>query len=73
MLSGAGDGPVSVVVYDTAGRTVRRLVGVALSGACEIAWDGRDERGRTVTSGTYFLRMTTEGGVTRTSKIMMLK
>jgi len=73
MLSGAGDGPVTVVVYDMAGRTVRRLAGFALSGACDIVWDGRDEQGRTATSGTYFLRVETGGGATRTGKITMLK
>ena len=72
-LSGVAAGPVSVVVHDTAGRVVKRLAGIAWSGACDVAWDGRDERGRTVTSGAYFLRVTTGEGITRTGKITMLK
>jgi hypothetical protein len=46
-----------VVVFDSSGRTVRHL---ALSGSrnapLDASWDGRDQGGRLVSSGTYFLR-----------------
>ena len=54
-------GPPSVVrltVYDVAGRRVRRLHDGPLSaGQHRLAWDGRDDSGRSLASGTYFLRL----------------
>ncbi|MCP4571007.1 MAG: hypothetical protein GY838_01520 [bacterium] len=60
----AADGPVTLDVYDTAGRRVRRLLqGVVLdAGRAEIVWDGRDDRGRRAGSGVYLYRLVTTGG-----------
>ena len=47
--------PVSLVVHDLAGRRVRVLhVGPMAGGRHEMTWDGRDDRGDGVSSGTYF-------------------
>jgi hypothetical protein len=53
-------GRVSLRVYDLAGRVVRTLVAGVVQpvGAHEIAWDGRDARGRSLASGSYICRIT---------------
>jgi hypothetical protein len=49
---------VIVEVYDLAGRRVRALVDADLSsGPASVVWDGRDDRGQGVASGTYFCRL----------------
>ena len=51
-------GPTEVVAYDVAGRLVRRLHhGIVNAGPHVIEWDGRDEAGRDVRSGIYFVRI----------------
>jgi aminopeptidase N len=52
--------PVLLTVHDMAGRRVRTLAADTLgSGRHEVTWDGRDTRGRRVTSGVYFARLET--------------
>ena len=42
------------------------LVGERRAGPHEVAWDGRDDRGRRVAAGAYFLRLRAgEASVTR--------
>jgi flagellar hook assembly protein FlgD len=52
-------GPVSVSVYDVAGRRVRVLsVGASLdAGFRAVLWDGRSDSGFAVPSGVYFVRV----------------
>jgi uncharacterized delta-60 repeat protein len=50
----SGQGRLTLRIYDLAGRLVRTLVDRAdsrTSGKCE--WDGRDDQGRSVSSGVY--------------------
>lgn len=49
------DGPVTVTVHDIAGRRIRTLAVEQpfTAGECSIRWDGRDDSGRSVPSGTY--------------------
>ena len=51
--------PVSLTIYDVAGRVVRELrsAGLLPSGVSEMAWDGRDDRGGALHAGVYFCRM----------------
>jgi hypothetical protein len=50
--------PVTLSVYDIAGRLVRRLDhGLLGAGTHLLRWDGRDEGGRQAASGVYFLRI----------------
>ena len=50
----------SVAVYDISGRLVRNLHrGVLSAGERSMTWDGRNDGGRAVASGTYFLRVQT--------------
>jgi len=60
----ARSGPVTLDVYDTAGRRVRRLLDAVVldAGRAEVAWDGRDDRGRGVGSGVYLYRLVTATG-----------
>jgi len=54
----ARPGRVSVAVFDVSGRRVASLKdGEAEAGSFRIVWDGRDESGRNVADGTYFVRM----------------
>jgi hypothetical protein len=51
------------VVLDLAGRRVRRLdPGAGFAGSTTFAWDARDDAGRRVTPGLYFLRVTSPLG-----------
>jgi FlgD Ig-like domain len=55
-------GQVRIAIWDLAGRQVRTLVDAeAGSGAHQAEWDGRDNSGHALGSGTYFLRMTVDG------------
>jgi hypothetical protein len=66
-------GPAVVSVYDMKGRKIRTLFsGPVDAGRHECAWDGRDDAGRGMTSGTYLLRL--ESVQYRQSlKLMLLK
>jgi len=62
---------VSLRVFDVQGRAVRTLIDSYLaSGPRLVSWDGRDDRGRPVSSGTYFLRL--EGGGTYLTRTVNL-
>lgn len=61
-LSMPADGLAEVVVYDLAGRRVRTLLRAELdAGDHSLIWDGMDERGRSVASGTYLIRAEAAG------------
>jgi len=52
---------VEITVYDVSGREVKTLVsGVHESGYYAVNWKGTDERGRSVSSGIYFVRFETD-------------
>jgi hypothetical protein len=71
-LSIPAAGPVNVVVYDVAGHRVRRLVDAPLEGGMhDLEWDGRDERGRRVSAGAYFVRAAA-GSEVRSRKLILL-
>lgn len=54
----AAPGPVTVDVYDVAGRLVRSLRDEAAGiGWQELAWDGRDNGGASVPSGAYLMQV----------------
>jgi hypothetical protein len=69
----AGDGPVTLRVYDLAGRLVRTLVdGPAEGGLHAVAWDGRDDTGRDQPSGAYFYRLSGDRA-DQTGKMMLVR
>lgn len=53
--------PVSLHIYDTAGRLVRTLLSEvpSASGRNEVLWNGRDQAGRQAASGVYLYRLET--------------
>jgi hypothetical protein len=59
LAAGVAQGPVRVEVYDMLGRRVRTIDLHDASGArpAEITWDGRDDSGRSLPAGAYFLRV----------------
>jgi hypothetical protein len=58
VADGAGQVPVSLRVYDLAGRMVRSLVETTHGpGTYQAPWDGRDDAGRTVSTGVYLIQM----------------
>ncbi len=64
---------VSLKVFDLAGQLVRVLSeGVHLAGDYEVTWDGRDQTGRQISSGTYFYRLENEEG-SLTRKMILVK
>lgn len=57
-------GPVELSVFDVTGRRVRQLAhGRLASGSHALVWDGRDDAGRPVVGGVYFVRVTSSDGV----------
>ena len=55
---------VSLAVYDSRGHLVRTLVsGRVAVGDHAVVWQGRDDRGAAVASGTYLCRLVTEDGL----------
>ena len=66
-------GPVSLRVYDLAGRLVRTLAdGRVPVGADSATWDGTDDRGRAVASGVYHYRLQ-QGSQAVTRKMVLLE
>lgn len=58
----AGGTPVSLAVFGLDGARVRTLVDDVLpAGPHEAVWDGRDDAGRDVSPGLYFLRLSAAG------------
>ncbi len=57
-------GKVTLGIYDVRGRLVRGLVsGVETAGEHSAQWNGRDDRGVAVASGTYLYRLETPAGM----------
>lgn len=66
-------GAVQVTVYDVLGRRVQTILHeVVSSGTHSVSWNGRDEVGRELPSGVYFVRLAWEGEV-HTSKIVIAR
>ena len=66
-------GPVTIDIFDIAGRHVRRLVdGHEAEGVHSVEWGGVDESGRRVTPGVYFCRLVS-GNVVQTTRMSLMK
>lgn len=63
VLSVDGGKSIELRVYDPSGRLVRRIFALTASGGgfASITWDGRDERGRLLADGVYFLQLNGPG------------
>ena len=72
-LSLPASGQASVDVYDARGARVRELHhGPLAAGTRVLVWDGRDETGRAVASGVYFVRARV-GAETLTGRVMLVR
>ena len=69
----AKSGFVTLTVFNTAGQTVRTLVSATMpAGKQSVVWDGKNDRGHTVTSGVYFTRLS-QGTQAAVHRIMFVK
>jgi len=67
------EGPVELAVYDVRGARVKSLArGTMPAGYHEVRWNGRDDRGRGIASGVYYLRLS-GGGEVQTHRVALLK
>ncbi len=74
----AREASVDLVLYDLAGRRVRRLLtGRRPAGTASVTWDGRDAAGRAAPSGVYLVRLSVreEGAAGRhwTAKLNLVR
>ncbi len=70
---GRNGGSIDLAVFDTAGRRVRTLLHeTAVAGPHSITWDGRDDRGRSVSSGVYLYRIA-DGVESRTGRMVLVR
>jgi hypothetical protein len=64
---------VEIVIFDIRGRRVRTLLDRLMTrGGHLVGWDSRDDRGRQVATGIYFVRLSVDGrehGVTKMTVI----
>jgi hypothetical protein len=65
--------PVRIRIFDAQGRLVRDLVREEYpAGRHEVAWNGKDDQGGSVSSGVYFVRFEADGAL-GTKKMTLLK
>jgi hypothetical protein len=66
-------GPVSLKIYDNAGRLVRTLVDAQEdAGRKTVTWDGKDNNNNVVAAGIYFYRLAADGKVA-SKKMVVVK
>ncbi len=69
----AQDGPAALDLFDLRGQRIRTLVTENLTaGTHEVRWDGLDDSGRQMPSGTYVARLSSNGQMT-THKLVLAK
>jgi len=57
---------IKLEVFNVAGQKIRTLLkGVFEEGPHTVVWDGKDEEGKQLKGGVYFLRLETEGGLSK--------
>ncbi|MGD8395994.1 MAG: FG-GAP-like repeat-containing protein [Candidatus Eiseniibacteriota bacterium] len=71
----AVDGPVSLRVYDVAGRLVRVLDALPerASGRYRAVWAGDDGAGRRLAGGIYYVRLEAAGAAPRTQPVVLVR
>ncbi len=64
---------VQILIYNVAGKLIKKLVDKNMvEGQHEVAWNGKDETGKLVSSGIYFCLMKTEE-YSETKKMVLLR
>ena len=65
---------VSIHVYNLLGQRIRTLVkNMDQLGQFTIQWNGRNEAGKDMSTGIYFIQLTTGTGIVKNLKMMLLK
>ena len=65
---------VSIHIYNLLGQHVRALVeNKDQIGQFKVQWNGRDKFGQHLASGVYFIQLTTQTGIVKNKKMMLLK
>jgi flagellar hook assembly protein FlgD len=74
MLELANPVPGLIVdVFDVHGRCVRSLrEGPVAAGLLAIVWDGRDDAGRALPGGVYFMRASTGSDISAAVKVLLV-
>jgi len=66
-------GNMSVKIYNIIGQKIKTLVNEDREiGSYKISWDGRDDMGRNVSSGVYFIRLQTKNNI-YTRKLLLVR
>ena len=76
MNESEAQGNISIRIYTSSGRLIKRLNSVLQPGLNTIEWDGRDDDGDFVANGTYLYKLILEDGnenKTETKKLVVLK
>lgn len=69
----AAKGPAQMEIYNIRGQKLKTLLdGDLPAGKHQIKWDGRDNRGRSVTSGIYFVKFK-QGARESVAKVVLVK
>ncbi len=69
----SNSGPVELRVHDLTGRAVRTLCASSMTrGEHGVKWDSRDDNGRTLANGVYFVRLVA-GDYRSTEKLVLQK
>lgn len=63
----------TLAIFDVSGKRVRTLDGNSSAGWNEVTWYGRDDSGRAVGSGTYFVQLRADGALVASQRVTMLK
>ena len=71
--NGARAVPVSLTVQDVTGRVVRTLLERETRAAIDLVWDGLSASGEAPASGTYFLRLESEGAALSSAKVVLIR
>lgn len=65
---------VRLEVFDVAGRRVTALTAADYpAGVHTVSWDGRDDAGRPLGAGVYFVRMRASGAATQTVRVTVIR
>ena len=65
---------VELTIYNALGQQMRTLAaGIHPAGAQAVVWDGRDQDGRSASSGLYFCRLEVEGQYADTRQMLLVR
>lgn len=65
---------VSITIYNILGQHVKRLIhNKDQVGQFTVQWNGENEFGQSMSTGVYFVQLTTQTGIVKNKKMMLLK